>query len=71
LIQIIPVLDRPRLQWAAVLLSIPGWVVILTAYANDSAWYAFTIIALGLLGILLYQQNKLKEKTSIAEPATA
>lgn len=70
LIQILPVLETPRLQWAAVLLSIPGWVVILTAYANDSAWYAFTIIALGLLGILLYQQNALREKTRVSQAAT-
>ncbi len=58
LIQIIPLLEKPVLQWIAVLLSIPGWMVILFAYTNDSAWYVFTIIAPGILCALLYQKQK-------------
>jgi hypothetical protein len=69
LIQTVPFLDTPLLQWAAVILSLPGWVVILTAYRNDSAWYAFTIIAVGLLGIWLYQKTKSSKKNPMAEPA--
>jgi hypothetical protein len=58
LIQLIPLLEKPILQVIAVLVSIPGWLVILLAYNNDSAWYAFTIIAPGILCTLLYQKNK-------------
>jgi hypothetical protein len=57
LIQLIPILDKPILRWTAVLLSIPGWLVILLAYRNNSAWYAFTIIAPGILCALLYQKQ--------------
>lgn len=60
LIQLIPLLDKPGLMVAAVLLSIPGWLVILFAYSNNAAWYAFTIIAPGLLAVLLYQKRKVK-----------
>lgn len=58
LIQLVPLLEKPRLQLIAVLLSIPGWMVILFAYSNNSAWYAFTIIAPGILCALLYQKQK-------------
>lgn len=60
LIQLIPLLEKRALQVGAVLLSIPGWAVILCAYSNDSAWYVFTIIAPGLLGIWLYQRRRLQ-----------
>lgn len=59
LIQLIPLLDRPPLMKTAVLLSIPGWMVILFAYTNNTAWYAFTIIAPGILAALLYQKHRL------------
>lgn len=58
LIQLIPLLDKPILMKVAILLSIPGWLVILFAYSNNSAWYAFTIIAPGLLATMLYQKRK-------------
>jgi hypothetical protein len=54
LIQLIPLLDRPFIMKIAVLLSIPGWLVILFAYTNNTAWYAFTIIAPGILAAMLY-----------------
>jgi hypothetical protein len=54
LLQIVPMLETRWLRWGAVLLSIPGWLVILTAYSNDAAWYVFTLIAPGLLALLLY-----------------
>jgi hypothetical protein len=59
LIQLVPILEkRTRLLVIAVLLSIPGWFVILFAYSSNSAWYAFTIIAPGILCALLYQRQK-------------
>lgn len=57
LIQLIPLLERPFLRAAAVLLSLPGWLVILFAYGNDAAWYAFTILAPGLLCAWLYRSG--------------
>ena len=58
LIQLVPLLDKPVLSVIAVLLSIPGWFVILFAYSSNSAWYAFTMIAPGVLCTLLYQKHK-------------
>ncbi len=58
LIQLIPLLDKPMLSVMAVLLSIPGWFVILFAYDNDFAWYAFTIIAPGILWTMLRQTQQ-------------
>lgn len=69
LIQLIPLLEKPVFQIIAVLLSIPGWLVIIFAYSNDSAWYAFTIIAPGILCAMLYQNHKVriqKGQTKIA-----
>jgi hypothetical protein len=57
LLQIIPLLETSQLKKAAALLSIPGWFVILFFYATDPAWYAFTIIALGLLWYMLKQRQ--------------
>ena len=53
LIQLVPLLDTPRMRLAAVLLSLPGLLVILFAYANDQAWYVYTLIAPGLLAVKL------------------
>ena len=58
LIQLVPLLDTPRRMLSAVLLSLPGWLVILFAYTNNSAWYAFTIIAPGVLGAVLWEKWK-------------
>jgi hypothetical protein len=67
LIQLIPLLEKPMLQKVAVLLSIPGWLVIIFAYTNNSAWYAFTIIAPGILCALLYQKHKAAVQTSLTQ----
>ena len=61
LIQLVPLLDTPRRMLAAVLLSLPGWLVILFAYTNDTAWVVFTIIAPGVLGAVLWERGKRKE----------
>jgi hypothetical protein len=53
LIQMIPLLDRPRLIWAAVLASVPTWGVIAFAYGIDGAWYVVTLIAPVVLAIAI------------------
>jgi hypothetical protein len=58
LIQLVPLLETRRMRWGAVLLSIPGWLVILTAYSNDAAWYVFTLIAPGLLALSLFRARE-------------
>ncbi|MDX9864272.1 MAG: hypothetical protein RBT34_05635 [Anaerolineaceae bacterium] len=65
LIQLVPLLDTPRRMLAAVLLSLPGWLVILFAYTNDSAWYAFTIIAPGILAAVLWERTKDRRRERI------
>jgi len=55
LLQLTPLLETTHLRILAILLSIPGWVVIFTQYNNDSAWIVFTIIAPGLLIAFLRQ----------------
>ncbi len=57
LIQLIPILENRQRQIAALLLSIPGWLVILFAYANDQAWYVFSLLPVGLLGLLLVRKR--------------
>ncbi|MDH5505724.1 MAG: hypothetical protein OEZ02_00705 [Anaerolineae bacterium] len=57
LVQVIALLDTPRLRKAAALLSIPGWLVILTAYNNDARWIVFTLIAPGLLYMFLWRDR--------------
>ena len=58
LIQLVPLLDTPAMRWGAVLLSLPGWVTILSAYGQDNAWFVFAFIGPGLLGIWLYENRK-------------
>jgi hypothetical protein len=61
LIQLLPLLETVVLQRAAVLLSMPGLLVILAAYDSTRPWYVFTIIAPGLLWLFLRQrQNERK-----------
>jgi len=67
LIQLVPLLETPRLIALAVLLSIPGWFVILFAYNVDSAWYAFTIIAPGILSAVLYRERKASTLPSLEQ----
>ncbi|PKO13042.1 MAG: hypothetical protein CVU39_21130 [Chloroflexi bacterium HGW-Chloroflexi-10] len=62
LIQLMPMLETTRLRIIAILLSTPGWVVIFTQYANDSAWVVFTIIAPGLLIYFIRQYRQEIEK---------
>jgi hypothetical protein len=57
-IQLIPLLDTPRKQLIAAVLSIPLWFVILLAYGNDQAWYVVTLIPLGLLLFNLFVQKQ-------------
>jgi len=64
LIQLVSILEMKGLRWAAILLSIPGWLVILFAYRNDAAWYVFSIIAPGLLLFMLLSRNRKKSDAS-------
>jgi hypothetical protein len=57
LIQLVPLLETSAFKRLAVLLSIPGWAVILLAYGNDSAWYWFTLIAPGMVWALLQRSR--------------
>lgn len=57
LIQLIPVLEKRKLQMAAVLSSIPGWLTILLAYQDDKAWITFTLIAPILLGKMIVSKE--------------
>ncbi|MBN1372012.1 MAG: DUF2029 domain-containing protein [Anaerolineaceae bacterium] len=64
LIQLIPTIQDRQIHWTAVLLSIPSWAVILLAYEVDSAWYAVTIIAPGLLLAYLFRRPQTYLKSS-------
>lgn len=46
LIQMVPLLNTPRLRTVALLAAVPTWLVILLAYGNDRAWYVVTLIPL-------------------------
>jgi len=71
LIQLVPLLESDWLKIAAVLLSIPLWVVIVFAYGNDAAWFAVTLIAPGLLFLILVSKaKKLKRTRQVTPPET-
>ncbi len=53
LIQLIPLLETKGLKLTALLLSIPGWLVMIFAYDIDPLWGVFTIIPVGILWLLL------------------
>ena len=55
LIQVIPGLDTHRRRTIAALVSLPGWIVILFYYSNDTAWFLFALIAPCLLVYNLYE----------------
>lgn len=57
LLQIIPILTLPVLEWAAILLSIPGLWTIIFQYTNDAAWVTFTILAPGILAVYIFKNN--------------
>jgi len=59
LIQLIPLIDTPLRRKAALLASIPLWLVILFAYQNDAAWYAVTFIPLVLAGVALIESRRI------------
>jgi len=65
LLQLAALLEGGVLQWAAVLLSIPGWLVVLFAYTNDAAWFMFTLLAPGLLTARLYLNRKERRNQEI------
>jgi len=69
LIQLIPMIKSTREKVIAVLLSLPGWVVIITQYTNDAAWFVFTIIAPGLLILKLNQTHKFNKDHEPNNPA--
>jgi hypothetical protein len=58
LIQILPILNSTRQRILATLLSVPGWVVILTQYSSDTAWIVFILIVPGLLLDYLIQSRQ-------------
>lgn len=57
LLQIIPILTLPVLEWVAILLSVPMWWTIISQYSNDAAWVTFTILAPGLLAVYIFKNN--------------
>jgi hypothetical protein len=71
LIQLIPMIKSTREKAAAVLLSLPGWVVIFTQYTNDMAWFVFTLIAPGLLILKLHQIHKYNKDLEPNNPVLA
>lgn len=57
LITLIPLLEDRGVRLAAILASIPGWVVILFFYEHDAAWFAFTLIAPAVLIVSLIRSQ--------------
>jgi hypothetical protein len=68
LVQLVPVLETPRVRLAAILSSIPGWFVILFLYGNDHAWSAFALIAPTVLAVMLWTR---RHEADREEPAAA
>jgi hypothetical protein len=68
LVELVPMLGTPFLQWGAVLLSVPGWFVILFAYLPDWPWVIFTIIAPGLLILKVIEQKRTALATNSPPP---
>jgi len=69
LIQLIPFLVTPlRRRWALIA-SIPLWLVMLFAYANDQAWFVVTLIPPVLVGVTLYENRKQKLLDAAQTPA--
>jgi hypothetical protein len=64
LILLVPLLETTPMLLAAILLSIPGWWVILAAYSNDAAWAAFTLIAPGLLSFQLWHRARRRARNT-------
>ncbi len=49
LIQLIPLLENKSLRTAAMILSVPAWILMFLAYTNKDAWAYFTLFAPVLL----------------------
>ncbi|MBC8505473.1 MAG: hypothetical protein H8D34_11480, partial [Chloroflexi bacterium] len=67
LIQLVPLLDEKKSLLLAVLVSIPGWFVILFEYGNNSAWYIFTIIAPSILCAFIYYKQKILNQSGLQQ----
>jgi hypothetical protein len=70
LIQLIPLIDTPLRRKAALLASIPLWLVILFAYQNDTAWYAVTLIPPVLAGVAFVESRRVKNRLTQENPST-
>lgn len=57
LIQLLPLLENKTLRAAALILSIPAWVLMFVAYTNKEAWAYFTLFAPVLLLCSLIQAH--------------
>lgn len=57
LIQLVPLLETRRLKITALLLSIPGWLVMIFAYDQDPLWGVFALIPPGILWMLLREKT--------------
>jgi hypothetical protein len=58
LIQLIPLLEDRSFRLAAMVSSIPGWLVMLFSYQTDSAWAVFAFIAPSLLAAFLINKHQ-------------
>jgi hypothetical protein len=65
LVQMVPILATPRARLAAILSSLPGWLVILFMYGNDRAWYAFSFIAPVVIAVMLKEIRSLLQAPQV------
>jgi hypothetical protein len=68
LIQLIPLIDTPLRRKAALLASIPLWLVILFAYQNDTAWFAVTFIPPVLAAVVLIESRRMNGRLTPDNP---
>ncbi len=57
LIQMIPLLQTARLRRAAVIASLPTWMVIFLAYSSNSAWYVVVLIPLAAFITIMWPHS--------------
>ena len=79
LVQLVPILATRREHLAAILSSLPGWLVIIFMYGNDKAWYVVSFIAPVLLAVMLREvrvnsvaqstHNVVEAAEQLADPA--
>ncbi|GAB4479554.1 MAG: hypothetical protein Kow0088_20630 [Anaerolineales bacterium] len=65
LIQLIPLLQTKKQQWLAQFASLPGWLTILFAYQDDTAWFTFSLIAPVLLVALCCELRQLETPVQV------